>query len=325
MEELTYPTLFDQTNAMVEQLKNHKGKKNNIIIFVHKFKKNIFLLEQCHQCQEKLEESCLQMYLDFLEHKFIPELETLIRKYNTWWSFKSDSTLQLYLRSHNYELDTYFLPEELYKAILYIADINNMFEPGNSDIIIPDAKLQQCLSIWVLHISDFYNVCKNHVIPASVEKNAQLQNEKILNELAIEIPDKLIYNDTSSQFWLHPDLSWIMKSYEVTYSWQNINEQFLDFCTTNKLHVSRIDDSIFFINPTSELTNIFSFKFFHKDQIENILKLVTKFLGRSKSISNCCKQFQFRNINNKAICFIDLFVNTFNRQMPRMPTYISLT
>lgn len=42
MEELTYPTLSDQTKAMVEQLKNHKGKKNNIIIFVHKFKKKYF-------------------------------------------------------------------------------------------------------------------------------------------------------------------------------------------------------------------------------------------------------------------------------------------
>lgn len=202
-----------------------------------------------------------------------------------------------------------------------------MFEFNNDKIIIPDQKLQQSLQSWIIYVPELKNLCLEHIIIIDNEKIPHLINENINNEYYIEIPPEIIYSDPSSMFWLHPDLNYIINNYsELVYSWKDLCDVFVNFCTTNKKHCVRKDDNIFMINPNSELSKFFKFKYFHQDQIEEILKQVTKYLGKTNSLKFCCSNLTFKNLRNKndAFKFIDLIINNYNKYIPSMSSFIYL-
>jgi hypothetical protein len=55
------------------------------------------------------------------------------------------------------------------------------------------------------------------VIPVTNEKSIELLNEKIYNEMYINVPDDIIYSDPSSIFWLHPDINSIITKNQKLY------------------------------------------------------------------------------------------------------------
>jgi hypothetical protein len=205
-----------------------------------------------------------------------------------------------------------------------------MFEPGNSNIIIPDRELQQCFDTWVIYTPDIYNYCINHIIPAPIAIASKLTKECFVNNFYVETPRNIIFNDPSSLFWLHPEINGIInltKPHKIAYSWSELKELFLDFCTTDTYHFTRLDESIIVINSSSELASLFSFKFFKIDQVDAILKGITKFLGKKNTLEKCCKHLTFINphnvdneYNNKIFKFIDLAINNYNSMLPYVPS-----
>lgn len=279
----------------------------------------------CQECCLQEQTNTLSMYLEYIRDKLIPELNKLFLKYATWWSFKPNSNLQTYLHHKNIFLNPIFTPEELFTAILLIARKNNMIEIGNADIILPDIKLRECFKSWTIYIPELFQHCCEHVMFVSNEKSSELLNESIINEFYVEPPENIIYSDPSSLFWLHPDVNiYINNCQKIVYSWNELLGIFLDFCTTNNEHLTRKDDAIFFINNTSPLRNIFRFQYFHQNQIENILKQITKFLGKSNTVEQCCSQLIFSGIEQSTFKFIDLAINNFNKLLPSIIVDINL-
>jgi c-di-AMP phosphodiesterase-like protein len=200
-----------------------------------------------------------------------------------------------------------------------------MFVYGNNSVIIPDLRLQHCFQTSVIFINDILNYCREHVIPVTNEKSIELLNEKIYNEMYINVPDDIIYSDPSSIFWLHPDInSIITKNQKIVFTWSELNHIFLDYVTTPNEHFIRKENSIFFIDEKSELRNIFKCQYFHQDQLENIIKQITKFLGKVNSIEKCCPKLKFTKvkISTKIFNFIDQSINNYNRLLPNISAYI---
>jgi hypothetical protein len=267
------------------------------------------------------------MYLEYITTQLLPEIKKLIFKYSSWWTFKSHSSLHTYLKNNNVFLETYFYPDQLLSAILYLVRKNNMQEYYNENIIIPDIFLQQCFQSSILYKPDILEYCLEHIYLVSNEQTVKLMNQSIHNELFIDIPEDIIYNDPSSLFWLHPDINRILtKNKKIVFSWQELYSLFLDFITTNNIHFIRKEDMIFNINENSELSKIFNFKYFHKNQIEDMLKQITKFLGKSNTVEHCCKQLPFKNlqIDKTVFSFIDLNINNYNRLLPTINSQIEL-
>ena len=144
----------------------------------------------------------------------------------------------------------------------------------------------------------------------------------------MKTPTDIIYHDLSSMFWLHPTVNYIMNdNKKPMYSWTELNTLFLDFCTTNKKHFTRCDDSSFFINSSSELASLFKFNFFHHNQIEDILKQITKYLGKTNTFKNSCKFINsdfFQNIDNHVFKYVDLYINNYNDCLPYMNSYVDI-
>jgi hypothetical protein len=265
------------------------------------------------------------MYLEYINNQMFPELHKLLFKHATWWSFKPNSSLHSYLKDNKIDLNVYFNPDQLLSAILLQAKKYNMFVYGNQNIIIPDVRLQQCFQTSVLFVPDILNHCANHIFIVPNDKSIQLLNETIHNELYINVPENIIYSDPSSLFWLHPDVNTIItNNKKIVFSWKELNDLFVDFVTAPNDHFARKDDSIFYIKEKSVFRNIFRCQYFHKNQIEDILKQITKFLGKSNTIENCCPNITFKNINrsNNIFNFIDQSINNYNKLLPNITTFI---
>jgi hypothetical protein len=264
-------------------------------------------------------------YLEYISSVLLPELQKLFIKFSTWWSFKPHSTLQSYLNTNNIFLDEYFCPDQLVNVIIHQAKKKHMFENGNDQIIKLDIELQSCLQTHMLYKPDILEYCQEHIKPVPTEMTIKLLNQAIHNELFINIPEKIIYNDPSSLFWLHPDINrFITQNKKIVFTWKEINDIFYDYITSNNIHFMQKSETVFYINENSELSNLFNFKYFHKDQIENILKHVTKFLGKFNTIEKCCKNISFSNVHADVFVFIDTYINNFNKLLPHIPSAVNL-
>lgn len=265
------------------------------------------------------------MYLEFIQNEVYPTIKKLLQKFSIWWTFQPESLLEDFLKDYNVILPQYFCPEELFNAILNIASSNGMIEYGNSNIIVADRKLQECFKTWYIYIPDLLKYCTDHVQPVNSEINESLKNDAVYREIYIEPPVNIIYNDPSSLFWLHPDINYAMNNnLAMTYSWKELVSLFENFCYTNKQHFIRIDQATFQIKPTSILNSLFKFKIFHKNQIEGILKSVTKFLGKPKTIEHCCKNFNPVIADKSLFNILDFAVNNCNKLIPYIYTMTSL-
>jgi hypothetical protein len=320
MQPLNYIQIIPQLKHVANELKNHIGKFKLWFIFL--FLLFVFCVDLCEEC---FITDLPSAYLEYISTYLLPELQTLFLKYSTWWNFKSNSSLQLYLKKNNKVLNSCFYPEQLYNVIMEQARKKNMFEQGNDNIIIPDIELQQCFQTDIIYTPDILEYCKKHVNPVSNDKSIQLINQSINNELYVNVPENIIYNDPSSLFWLHPDINkFLTCNKQIVFSWKELNDIFFDFITSNNNYFYRKDESIFYINENSEINNIFKFKYFHKDQIEIILKKITKFLGKSNTIEHCCNNIEIRNTNKEIFLFIDTYINNYNKLLPHVPCSVDL-
>jgi len=203
-----------------------------------------------------------------------------------------------------------------------VAETNYMFLKDNSKVIVPDTKLQECLNSWFIFTDEIYTLCLPHITIASDEHSFLLTHKAISENLHLETPIDLIYKDPSSLFWLHPDLNWSMNSEKIIWSWKELCNRFLDFCTSNTNHFTRVG-LFFFVKKSSPLASILKFEYFHEEQIETILKKLTKFLGKHKNLENC-SQLKFSCSNKFIFRFIELYINNYNQLLPEHNLYIDI-
>jgi len=266
------------------------------------------------------------MYLEYIQQELLPLLQKLLNKYSIWWSFKSDSLLKEYLEEHNIYLNNYFCPSDLCNAILtIITESPHMKDSGNSNIIVLDEKLQECFMSWIVYKPDLLSLCRQHVNIVPIETSVKLQNDSIANEIFLKTPDNVIFNDPASTFWLHPEINAVINNRtQVVYTWKEINDLFIDFCTSNQKHFYRVHDDIFQINANSIFASIFQFKFFHLNQIEDMLKKVTFFLGKSDINKETCNAFRTIVQNVNVFGQIDYFLNICTRYLPPIYTPVHI-
>jgi hypothetical protein len=269
----------------------------------------------------------LSMHQEYIKQHLLPTIKANLSKYSVWWAFKPNSSLQEYLEEHHIYLSQYFTPEELFNALTNIAESKQMFVYGNKHIIIPDNKLQECLNEWVLYCPELLTHCKNHIqnVVANTSMFYKLQSSKINENIYFESPMDIIFNDPSSLFWIHPDINAAMnQTNKVVYTWKELNDLFLDFCTTDEYHFTRKTDCIFYINPSSVLSKIFKSRCFHRNQIETVLKTVTKYLGKTKTINQYCPGFTTSVTNKDIWNLLDIAISNFNKYIPFMYTYVDI-
>lgn len=261
----------------------------------------------CEECGELYGSDILQSYSEFINENLIPHLESLCKEYSVWWAFKPDSSLKEYFDKNHIFIDTFFCPQQLFNAILSHAEYKNMFIPGNEKVVYLNNELQHCFNCSFLFIDDLFVKCLTHVYMLEYPDIIKLKHKAIYDNIYIETPEKIIYNDPSSFFWLDPEISFVCNYNKIMWNWNDLYAAFFDFCTTNKEHFTCINESFISINDHSILSDYFDFKYFHRCQIEDILKCVTKYLGKSHSFKN---YVHFKsNVNPVVFKFIDYFVN----------------
>jgi hypothetical protein len=230
-----------------------------------------------------------------------------------FWEFKDNSELQTYLETNDVNFPTFFTPKELFDQIVELACSNAKKESKNSMIIFLDKDQQKLFKSTFLYKPDIIQYCIEHIEPVSFSKNVELQQECIDNELYIKTPTDLIYNNNSAIFWLHPTVNSVLfQNQKHSWTWNELNEAFLNSCISDKKNFKRIDDLIFSINADSKLNDVFDFKVFHQYQIEDILKIITKYLGKSKKLENICPNLTFENDYCHALNVIDDIINQNN-------------
>ncbi len=74
----------------------------------------------------------LEMYLDFIHQRLLPEIERLTSKYAVWWSFKPTSPLKEFLEKYHYKFEDHFLPSTLIDTLCHIIENQYMLIEGNS-------------------------------------------------------------------------------------------------------------------------------------------------------------------------------------------------
>ena len=250
----------------------------------------------------------LSTYRKFITFSVIPEIKRLLAKYSVWWRFKPNSLLKEYLKKNNLYLTTYFNPKDLYDSIIAIAKSKNLFDRGNKKVIVLNNKLQDCFDEWFIYTLDIFKHCLHHVDIVNKDESVKLQNRAIHNNMRLKLPNNIIYNDPSSLFTLHPQINYYLnKNDKLVYSWKELYDLILDFCTTNTDHFTRCNETILAVNSNSELSTILEFKYFDISQIEDILKKITKYLGKTHNLENYCPKliFDFSKIDKNIFALID--------------------
>jgi hypothetical protein len=326
-----------ELKEILSESQKHLGNMNCIYcLHVHSFTILFFVLDQCQICDANggaAQESITHMYTDFIKNKLLPELTLLATKYATWWTFKPDSLLKSYLDDREINLDKYFRPQELLKHVLNVLKKETQFS-NNNVIVLMDEEQQRVFDSWFIFVPDIILThLLTHVTTASSEIADSLQNKHMIADFYIDSPTDIIYKDPSSVFWLTPVVDFaINESTGNVYSWKKLLFIFSDFCLNNKHFFTRHSETIIGINDNTSITNLFDFRYFHISQIENILKQITKFLGRKNNmIKNChfLKHNQSFKVasNNKytnVFNFIDDVINNNNDLMPHILSGLSI-
>ncbi len=158
----------------------------------------------------------------------------------------------------------------------------------NSHVDIVSAELHRVAPDFV---PDVENHLLAHVITAPADISNDLQNKHMTEEFYINSPVDLLYKDPSSVFWILPFVDFAMnQSTGNVRSWKKLLFMFTKFCLNNTTYFTRVSDSIIRINENTCLTSLFGFKYFHRSQIEHLLKKITKFLGRKNSMVHVCEK-----------------------------------
>jgi hypothetical protein len=186
-----------------------------------------------------------------------------------------------------------------------------MLDPGNANIVILNAELQRIFGVYVIYKPEFIGLCLDHLQNAPPEQIMQLQSDTIEKLLYVKSPDDLIYDNPSSLFWVHPEINYLLnKNKKLYHTFHDLKSIFMDFITSNPYHVSRITDSIFYIHPHSELKKVLKFSYFHVNQVGDILKNASKYLGKTMSLETSCSYLKFETFSTPVLKIIETMIDT---------------
>jgi hypothetical protein len=269
------------------------------------------------------------MYTKFIDQALIPEIQNLSNKYSIWWTFKQTSSLKNYLEERGYSMNKYFTPEELVNVLRDVFKSNNLEEIGNNQIIILDNDLQILFNSWILHLPNLTNYFLAHVEMVPYDISLKLQNKHMGLDFFVKSPMNIIYNDPTSQFYLHPIVNFMMiKNKQITFNWEELLNFFINFCTSNSTLFTPLGEDFYGVNANSPLGYIFKFKYFHISQCEDILKSLTKFLGRTNSLKDVCNHLPFNDYfilpDGNVLTFIDDVINNNHNISPQFNRNIYL-
>lgn len=296
--------------------------QESVLIYIY-----LFYLESCTRCNDPFNHQLAKLYLEFLNTQLLPILNKKSVEYAQWWTFKPESQLARFLEKSQWNLNQYFTPSELISLIELIANQNNMFERGNYDIIFLNDDLKLCFDTSSIYLPDLYNLCLLHVNVVNDTKSFILKNELIKNEIIINSPLDLIYSDPSSKFWIPRQLinPYICEDNQIIFTWKEICAKFINFITSPHSSIIKMEN-MFFISNDSVIAKRFNFKYFHKNQIPDILKKMVKFLGKSNTILTLCPDLKFSHIgpNEPVVYWIEELILENNNLVPYVPFNIFL-
>ncbi len=269
----------------------------------------------------------MTFYKEFIDHQLLPELQKLQEKYSIWWSFKPDSSLYKYLQEHNhYFLNEYFTPEELLQIINDIVDTHYLLDNTNSSLVILPENLRNVFGTEILYKPNIVQFCLPHIIVTPYAKALELRNQRIYHELTVSPALDIIYTDPTSMFWIHPDLNALLTQNQyITFTWHHLVQLFTDFITNSPDHFTYYNESIVGINLDSPLVKLFKTKYLHTAQCTNLLKLLSKFLGRTNKLTSICNHLNFQISKSDPIFnFIDTIINSNHSLSPSFSQYVFL-
>jgi hypothetical protein len=284
--------------------------------------------ETCDRCKDPFKHQLTKLYLEFLNAQLMPKLNKKTIEYAEWWIFKPESTLAKFIQNNQLDLNLYFRPSELIALIEHIANKENRYDRGNYNIMFLPEELKQCFNVSTVYLPELYNHCLPHVNFVNDSKSFFLKNELIESELYIESPLDIIYTDPSSKFWIPRQLihPFVSDDNQLIFTWKELCTKFLKLITNPHNSITQTEGNMFFINDDSILAKLFNFKQFHKNQIPDILKKTTKFLGKTNTILSLCSDLKFSHIgpNDPVVYWIEELILKSNNVIPYTPSSIYL-
>lgn len=249
-------------------------------------------------------------------------------EFEEWWTFKPESTLAKLIEKNHMSLDPHFRPIELTSLIEQLASKENMVGHGNYEIMYFNSEFKQCFNTAFVYRPNLYSLCLPHVDIVNDIKSFFLKNDLIKNELYVESPLNIIYSDPSSKFWIPREFiyPYVCQDNQNIFNWKDLCSIFLKFVSNPESSITQMENSMFFIKEDSALAKLFNFKQFHKNQIPDILKKATKFLGKSNSILTLCPDLKFSHISpyNPVVYWIEELIAKNNNLTPYIPSNIWL-
>ena len=261
--------------------------------------------------------------------QLIPKLKEKTDEYKEWWIFKPNSPLATYIQQNDYMLTLYFRPAELIDAILNIANLKDMYSYGNRDVILLDQELQECFNTTCIYLPKLISYCLCHVNVVDTPKCNQLKNEIIKNELYIDPPINLILNDPTSKFWIPKQFITAYNHHKKKsiYPWKELTGLFFKYISKHENGITQLGGSMFHIQPHCSFADKVQFKYFHTNQVPNILKQITKFLGKSNNLSTLCPDLYFCDVSphDNVIFWIEEIITNHYDTLPiRSSSYVYL-
>lgn len=310
MQTITVLPQPKDVEDVAKTIRNHLGKfyYSKLVLFLsHNL---IFFLDECELCcTPSSVNPLLSALYSFLTTQLLPELTRGFGAYTVWWTFKEDSPLKIYFEENNIELNQYFTPQELVKCVENIFYQNWSYDAGNSSIIILEhSPLQSIFETNLIFRPKLEKHCLPHVNNVYVRSTLEtLQNNHILNNLPSFEMDDIIYNDDSSNFYVHPILAELLNVNKTGNTWSSLLLTFQKFCRHNQTHFfTQPNSSIITVRKESPLADLLAMNFFHISQCEIILKSLTFYLGKTRVLPNVCPHLKFKLPQHIAIFY---FIN----------------
>ncbi len=185
-----------------------------------------------------------------------------------------------------------------------------MEQNSNNSILILDAELQAILNACTIFKPNLIEACLPQLQKAPCNIEEHLKSLNIEQSLFVYCPKDLVYKDKTACFYLDHHIHKLMNNEhnELVFTWNDLLMRFIDFCTTNQENFQRKSDVIK-VKENSPMSVLLGFQYFHIDQAEDILKQVTKLLGRGKFRNYVCPYFKKPLFPNPLFCDILNFID----------------
>lgn len=268
--------------------------------------------DSCCNCTDD-QHHLASLYLELIETHLIPEISKLL--HTGWISFKTDSTLCNYLAKHGYLLPSCFQPEELSDILYSIFKTQNLVVKGNSSLILLNNDLQEIFNTPLLYTPEINEYFATHIYRVNDRVESKLINTAIHKQLYVNFSfENIIFNDSSSLFWLEPEFNEILNQHKkLTYTWNEILASFEKYIVDHAcVPEDYCNSSIITLSPQAKLLELLPCNVFDRSQINTILKQRTQFLGRKKSILTLCPFLNFSQLGcqNSTVIWLENMINS---------------